>query len=196
MLYWSNNLNWMSMNEDKSAEAFSYCSLKQSPMAVRVDHRITFSSASVSLAGIHPFIPCQVHQCDTEQGRVSLSAAAEQLATQGSISQKKQCIVSIPRYQGLGFFPRHNSAGEKKPSCKHKDIETPYFNGWQPLTPHRTSSTSLALMERIGFALLLFAEMRPPASNYFTPLNAFAAKPSFKCLFSLSLGVGCDFMSL
>lgn len=110
-------MNGMRMNEDTvaSAQFLSHCSWNRSPIAVRVDHRITFSSASVFSLGIRS---CLAKFTSVTPGRGAARSHLQRsgIAMKGSISLKKQYIVSIPWYLALGFSPRHNSAERKMPS--------------------------------------------------------------------------------
>lgn len=97
----------------------------------------------------------------------------------------------------LGFFPRYNSARWQCPYsvyiecmvlCERKYIKTPWLWLYWMTTP----VTQLYLLHmphthgKNGVCILAFAETRPPASNYFTTLNAFTAKPFQRPVLSFS----------
>lgn len=112
-------------------------------------------------------------------------------AMKGSILLDKQYSAQTG---SLDFDPEHNPTEETEELplfyvCRvcgtrgetSQDCGCGFAGCWA-LSPKFTSSTCLVLVERMGFA-----ETRPPASNYFPPLNASSAKALQRPIRSLPL---------
>lgn len=137
----------------------------------------------------------------TSSGRGS-SAEGMRAAFIGGGAAVKGSMLLDKQYSAqtgpLDFDPEHNPTEEtgKLPlsylcwvRCTRRETSQGCgcgFAGCWALSPKFTSSTCLVLVERMGFA-----ETRPPASNYFPPLNASSAKALQRPI--LSLCVGRDF---
>lgn len=190
----------MSRNEDKPVQSLSYCSSNQSPVAARVGHRITFSTDFISFSGGHSFL-AKFTSVIPGREAACFHLQWSRIAMKGSISLKKQYSVEIPWYLCIACpLPRMQFCGKKNAlilftlnvwcSVKEKLLKAVGcdLTGWQPPSPRHYLLNKPHTHGKNGVCILDFAETRPPASNYFTPLNAPTAKPLSKT-YSLFLSV-------
>lgn len=183
------------MNEGKSAQPSSSCSFNHSPAAVRAGttEEITFNcSASASFSGVHSFLAKFTKVIPSREAARS-HLQRSRVAMKGSISLKKQYSAWFPWYLCITWRPlkiwlcrkilfiltvwRRVKEDIKTPRLRLYWIATPVTRLYLLHMPHTHGNNGV----------LAFAETRPPASNYFTPLNAFTAKPLQRPILSFSV---------